>query len=266
MTLSKSLLTSMVLLTLGTSAQATPTAQELTQTHCASCHLLTLPTPEMIPTFKAPAMDAVLFHLKDAMKNDEKKVKAFIVDYTQNPVASKSVCESNKVQNFGVMPSLKGQVSPEDLATIADHLMATYPRPEFLKMVTEIKANGKLNALKNSPFLMNQDALPHVTQNLLENWDKEALGLTAEQKTKLLVVRTETMSGVKKIKEALNTLESEIIEMTIDGEALKEIQPKVDEVAKLKAQATMIQLKCLQESMKILNDEQVEFLLPFWGL
>ena len=113
---------------------------------------------------------------------------------------------------------------------------------------------------------MNQDTLPHVTQNLLENWDKEALGLTAEQKTKLLVVRTETMSGVKKIKEALNTLESEIIEMTIDGEALKEIQPKVDEVAKLKAQATMIQLKCLQESMKILNDEQVEFLLPFWGL
>ena len=39
------------------------TGAELTKTNCASCHMLTTPTPDMIPTMKAPAMDAVMFTL-----------------------------------------------------------------------------------------------------------------------------------------------------------------------------------------------------------
>jgi len=241
-----------------------PSAQELIKTNCASCHILTVPTPEMIPTLKAPAMEAVLFHLKDAMNNDNKKAKAFIIDYVQNPHVAKSVCESNKVAKFGVMPSLKGKVSAEDLATIADYMLETYPTKKFVNMITEMQTNGKLNSLKNSPFLMNQDALPHLTKILVENWSKGSLGLTDEQKKKLLVVRKETMSGVKKIKKELQVLESEIIEMSVDGEDLAKIEPKVQEVAKLKAKATMIQLKCLKDSIEILNDEQMEMILPFW--
>lgn len=239
------------------------TGAELTKNNCASCHMLTTPTPDMIPTMKAPAMDAVMFHINLVMNKPE-EIKAFIMDYAVNPDASKSVCESNKVQKFGVMPSLKGKVSEKDLATIADHMMATFPSPEFVSMIKEIQKNDKMNALLNSPFLLNKEELPHLTKLLIMNWDKAALGLTDEQKEKLLVVRHETLSAIKEIKEKVQALEAEIIEAMVDGEPLEETYPKLEAVAKLKVEATKVQLKCLKRSMEILNDAQIEFLLPFW--
>ncbi len=247
-------------------ANANEMGKELTKQNCASCHLLTIPTPEIIPTLKAPAMDAVAFHLKDAMSGDLKKAKAFILDYVINPNVKKSVCESNKVAKFGVMPSLKGKISKEDLGKIADYILEIYPRKEFVDMIKELLTNGKIKALKTSPFLINQTALPHLTKILIENWDKGALGLTPEQKEKLLVVRKETIRSVKALKKKLAPLESEIIEDLVDEKDLKIIQPKVDKVAKLKAQATMVHLKCLKSSVEILTEEQLEYLLPFWGI
>ena len=72
------------------------------------------------------------------------------------------------------------------------------------------------------------------------------------------------MTGVKKIKQALKPLQSEIMDLMYDGADLKLLQPKVDEVAKLKAQATMIHLKCLKDSIEVLTDKQMEYILPFW--
>ncbi len=253
----------LLLLSLTSTMMFATTGAELTKTNCASCHMLTTPTPDMIPTMKAPAMDAVMFHINLAMQ-DKKEIKDFIVDYVQYPKASKSVCESNKVQHFGVMPSLKGKVSEQDLATIAEYVMANFPTPEFVTMIKEIQKNDQMNALMNSPFLINSEALPHLTKLLLVNWDKAKLGLTEEQKEKLLVVRNETLGAMKEIQEKVKVLEDEIIEFTVDDEALEKIYPKVEELAKLKVEATKVQLKCLKESMKILNDAQIEYLLPFW--
>lgn len=253
----------LLLLSLTSTLMFASTGAELTKTNCASCHMLTTPTPDMIPDMTAPAMDAVMFHINLVMQN-KKGIKDFIVDYVQYPKASKSVCESNKVQNFGVMPSLKGKVSEQDLATIADHMIATFPSPEFVAMIKEIQKNDKINGLINSPFLLNREELPHLTKLLLKNWDKAALGLTDEQKEKLLIMRHETLTAVKEIKQKVKVLEDEIIEEMVDGETLEKMYPKLDAVAKLKVEATKVQLKCLRESMKILNDEQIEFLLPFW--
>jgi mono/diheme cytochrome c family protein len=245
---------------------ANESGKELLEKNCASCHILTVPTPEMIPTLKAPAMDAVAFHLKDAMDNDMKKAKAFILDYVLEPDVKKSVCESNKVAKFGVMPSLKGKVSKEDLEKIADYMLEEYPRKEFVSMIKELLTNGKIKSLKTSPFLINLSSMPHLTKILIQNWDKGALGLTPEQKKRLLVVREETMSSVKALKRKLAPLEREIVEDLVDEKSLKELQPKVDEVAKLKAEATMVHLKCLKSSVEILTEEQLEYLLPFWGI
>ena len=253
----------LLLLSLTGTMMFAATGAELTKNNCASCHMLTTPTPDMIPEMKAPPMDAVMFHINLVMQ-DKKEIKDFIVDYVQYPKATKSVCESNKVQNFGVMPSLKGKVSELDLATIADHMIANYPSSEFEAMIKEIQKNDKMNALINSPFLLNSEELPHLTKLLLNNWDKAALGLTEEQKEKLLVVRHETLSAIKKIKQKVQALEAEIIETMVDDEALEDAYPKLEEVAKLKVEATKVQLKCLKNSMKILNDAQIEFLLPFW--
>lgn len=253
----------LLLLSLMGTTMFAATGAEFTEVNCASCHMLTTPKPDMIPTMKAPAMDAVMFHINLVMQ-DKKEIKDFIVDYVQYPKASKSVCESNKVENFGVMPSLEGKVSKEDLEVIADYMIANFPTPEFVKMINEVQKNDKMNALLNSPFLINREELPHLTKLLLMNWDKKKLGLTDEQKEKLLVVRHETLTALSKIKEKVKVLEDEIIEATVDGEALEKIYPKVEEAAKLKVEATKVQLECLKKSMQILNDEQIEFLLPFW--
>ncbi len=244
-------------------ANAMPTGETLVKSKCVKCHLPTTPTPQQMQTLKAPPFDAVLFHAKNALK-EESAVKKHIVEFTQNPNVSKSVCESNKVAKFGLMPSQKDSVSKDELEKIADYLYANYPKKEFVKLINKMQTDSKLNALKNSPFLMNIDALPHLTKILIQNWDKEALNLSKEQKEKLLVIRKETMTGVKKIKKALKPLQSEIMDLMYDGADLKALQPKVDEVAKLKAQATMIHLKCLKDSIEILNDKQMEYILPFW--
>lgn len=256
---------SLLLLSLTSTMMFAATGAELTETNCASCHMLATPTADMIPSMKAPPMDAVMYHINLAMQN-KKEIKDFIMDYAINPAASKSVCESNKVQKYGVMPSLKGKISQKDLAVIADHMIATYPSKEFVVMIREIQKNDKINSLMNSPFLLNNEGLPHLTKLLMMNWDKAQLGLTDEQKEKLLVVRHETVSAVNEIKEKVQALEAEIIESAVDGEALEDIYPKIEEVAKLKVEATKVQLKCLKKSMEILNDEQIEFLLPFWDI
>lgn len=255
----------LLLLSLASSFLFASNGAELLKTNCASCHMLTSPTPDMIPTLEAPAMDAVMFHIKLDIKKKE-DIKAFIVDYTQNPAAAKSVCESNKVQKFGVMPSLKGKVSEQDLVTIADHLIDNYPAEKFVGMIKEIQRNDKMNALLNSPFLINQEGLPHMTKILLQNWDKASLGLSSDQKEKLLVVRKETMSAVMKVKKQVKVLEAEIIEAMVDGEEPKSVYSKIDNVAKLKAQATRAHLKCISDTVSILSDEQMEFLFPFWDM
>jgi len=237
------------------------TPAELLQNNCASCHLLTTPSPDQIPTLKAPAMEAVMLHVKMVYK-DKKSAREFIVDYTQNPDKTKSVCESNKVAGFGVMPSIKGQVDPKDIATISDYLYDNYPTPKFSAMIKEMLTNGKLNALKSSPFLLNGDNFPHLTKILIQNWDK--IGLTKEQQEKLLVIRKETLSGVKAIKQKLAPLEEQVVEMAVDGEDPAKVKPILEEMAKLKVEATLIQYKCLTGSIAILSDEQLEKLLPFW--
>lgn len=253
----------LLLLSLTTTMMFAGNGAELIKANCASCHTLTTPTPLMIPTMKAPAMDAVMFHINLVM-SDKKKIKAFIVDYAINPNASKSVCESNKVQQFGVMPSLKGKISEKDLGIIADHMIDNFPTPEFVTMIKEIQSNDKMYALINSPFLIKQTALPHMTKILIHNWDKASLGLSDEQKEKLLVVRKETMGAVMKIKKEVKVLEAEIIEAIVDGEEPKSVYSKIDEVAKLKAEASKVHLNCIADTIGILSEEQLELLFPFW--
>lgn len=237
---------------------------ELLRSKCATCHMLEKPTPAMIPTLKAPPMEAVMYHTKLVM-NDKEKIKAFIADYVINPAAEKSVCESNKVQQYGVMPSLKGSISQEELSSISEYLIEHYPSRAFVDMINEIQRNDKMNSLQNSPFLINNEALPHLTKLLIKHWDKQALGLSDGQKKKLLVIREHTIGEIKKAKSKIDTLETEIMEaLFMDEASPKSLENKVDEIAKLKAAVTKIHMQCISETLEILNDEQIEFLLPFW--
>ena len=254
-----------ILLFLGTTATIAfaSNGAVLLEKKCASCHMLEAPEFHQIPTLKAPPMDSIVFHINLAMQ-DEKKKKVFIADYVLNPDVSKTVCESNKVAKYGVMPSQKGQVTKEELALIAIEMLAKYPHPKFVVMIKEMLSNDKMKALQTSPFLVNSEGLPHMTKLLVQNWDKSALGLGKEQKEKLLVVRKETISGVQAIKKQLQLLEGEVAEAMIDREDPKSVEENLYKIAKLKVEATKIHLKCIAETTAILSEEQVAFLLPFW--
>lgn len=253
----------LLLMTIAGSTLFASSGEVLIKTKCATCHTLEIPKSEMMPEFKAPPMDAVMFHMKDVI-SDESEMKAFILDYVYNPDVSKSVCESNKVEKFGVMPSQKGKVSKEELLAISDYMIATYPREKFVRHLREMLKNDEMTALKASPFLINAEYLPHFTKLLIEHWDKAKLGLTDEQKKKLLLVRKNTVSGVKKLKEQVKFLEFEIADAMIERESVQSVEKQLDELANLKKEATKIHLKCISDTTAILNDEQLAYLLPMW--
>lgn len=237
----------------------------LIQKNCASCHTLGMPHPSTISSLPAPPMNAVIFHLKSEHKSYEKQ-KEFIVNYSLNPKPELSVCDMTKVEKFGVMPSLKGKISLKDLNLIATYLLENFPSKKFVESRAEAKLYKEIHHLRNSPFLMNQSSLPKITELLMQNWGKGKLGLSLEQKRKLLIIRKRVISSIKSIKQALYAIERDIIEMTIYADDIELIELKVTEASKLKAKATMVQIKCILESLEILNEEQLAVLVPLWDM
>ncbi len=237
-------------------------AQLLTN-NCAFCHMLKTPQFFELQNLTAPAIDAVVFHVKLAKEKSEEQ-EAFIVDYVLNPDVSKSICESNKVAKFGMMPSQKGKVNKKELEEIANYMLAGYLQGSFTVMIKEMQANDKIYALSNSPFLINSDSLPHFTKLLVLNWDKGGLDLGKKQKENLMKVGKETLRTVKCIKKKLKPLTDEVSEAMIDREDPKSIEKQLKKIAALKLEATRMHLKCIADTTAILSDEQVEYLLPFW--
>ncbi len=121
-------------------------------------------------------------------------------------------------------------------------------------------AEGKGQHKKDSPFLIT-GKMPHLTKMLMQQWDNTTLHLTDEQKTKLLVVRKETISGAQKLGKEMKPLENQVAEGSRSGKTPEELQPLVQSVAKLKADATMVHLSCLYNTRAILTTEQLELLM-----
>jgi mono/diheme cytochrome c family protein len=92
--------------------------------NCTACHVTQHPEDES--TLKAPPIMGAVRHVKEKYPTKEAAVK-FMVDYIQNPAKEKAACEPRSIERFGLMPSLKGAVSPEDLEKIAAYVYDTYP-------------------------------------------------------------------------------------------------------------------------------------------
>jgi len=98
------------------SVYAQTSAEALFEAKCASCHVKTRPSD--ISTLVAPPIMGVARHVKMTYKTKEEAVK-FITEYALDPQESKAVCMPDKLKRFGLMPSQKGQVTKEELTTIA---------------------------------------------------------------------------------------------------------------------------------------------------
>jgi Spy/CpxP family protein refolding chaperone len=111
-----------------------------------------------------------------------------------------------------------------------------------------------------SPFLITH-GLPHLTKKIKMMWNDPKLALSDEQKAKLLEVRKQTMGTVKRLKNEVVKLQHEIVTMSKSGESTKALEPLVEKLADLKAEATMAHLKCLEKTKAILSKDQLFYLM-----
>jgi len=131
----------------------------------------------------------------------------------------------------------------------------------------EAQAGDSGAAVKPSarkPFLV-AGKMPHLTGILKQNWDDADLELTAEQKMGLLVIRKNTMSAVMGLAGELDPLESSLAEQAMAGTPPDELAPLVDKISALKTEATMTHLRCLHDTMEILDDRQLAMVLDRSG-
>lgn len=136
----------------------------------------------------------------------------------------------------------------------------------FLLSGTTLMAQGNSPSEKDhqqqkpSPFLITS-GLPHLTKLLIQQWDNPELQLSEEQKAQLLVVRKETMTGVKGLAPQIPPLQKQITEGVFAGESPEELSSAVQALSQLKTEATMIHLKCIYDTKKILSQQQLDLLL-----
>ena len=107
--------------------------------------------------------------------------------------------------------------------------------------------------------------MPHLTGILKQHWDDPALKLTPEQKTVLLEIRKSTMSAVMGLAGELDQLESSLAEQAMAATPPDQLAPLVDKIGDLKTEATMVHLRCIHDTMEILDDRQLATILDMSG-
>jgi len=118
---------------------------------------------------------------------------------------------------------------------------------------------GMKKQTKTSPFLI-VGKLPHLTKMLMQQWDNPKLNLSAPQKSKLLVVRKETISAVRSLTQKITPLENQVAEGIFAGKTTDDLLPLVKTISDLKSEATMVHLRCIYNTSRILTEQQLAFL------
>ena len=120
----------------------------------------------------------------------------------------------------------------------------------------------KMHSMKrmHSPFLIKH-GLPHLSKMIMFSWSDPAFGLTAEQKSALEDIRKKTMGSVMKLKKEILPLTRSIIVGAYSGKGADTLGNDVKKLGQLEAEATIIQLQCIEETKKILSKDQLIYLL-----
>ena len=113
---------------------------------------------------------------------------------------------------------------------------------------------------KNSPPFLITGKMPHLTKLLMQQWDNAELHLSDEQKSKLLVVRKETIGGVQRLGKEIGLLEKQVVEGSLAGKTPEELHSLVQAIAKLKVEASMVHLRCIYDTSQVLDQQQLAFI------
>lgn len=115
------------------------------------------------------------------------------------------------------------------------------------------------NKMDTSPFLIER-GLPHLSKMLKGSWEDPALALTAEQRSSLTTIREETMGNVMRLTKEILPLKSMIVSAALSGKSAADLKENVEKLGQLEAEATLVQIKCLEETKNILSKDQLIYL------
>ncbi len=104
-----------------TPLSADSSGEVLFKEKCSYCHLETRPSYDKINTMVAPPMMGILFHIQQS-KPTKPEAVAFMSDYILNPHLSKSLCQEQSIKKFGLMPSMKENLTPKEANTVAEYV------------------------------------------------------------------------------------------------------------------------------------------------
>ncbi|MEA1983164.1 MAG: c-type cytochrome [Campylobacterota bacterium] len=124
--------------------------KKLLEQKCASCHNLEMP-PAISKDELAPPMMSVSFHVRSFVTptNESQrtsKAVAFVVDYVQNPSIEKSFCDKESLKRYGLMPSQKENVTPDETQAIATYMFEHFTPKNLAKLQKERAAYDALPA------------------------------------------------------------------------------------------------------------------------
>ena len=93
--------------------------------NCSSCHTTVVGLNEsggkLTNVYPAPFAKDVVQKLKSETKTKAEFI-SFVKDYIENPDKRKSLYGKRAIKEFGIMPSLKGVMSDEEITGLADYL------------------------------------------------------------------------------------------------------------------------------------------------
>lgn len=101
---------------------ASEDAQSLAVQKCGECHLMGDITKEKLKNMKAPPYWAIAKKARENYTNEEDKIK-YIVDYAFEPTEEKMLFPKETKEKFGVMPSLKGKVTEDEVRLISEYIL-----------------------------------------------------------------------------------------------------------------------------------------------
>ena len=115
--------------------------ESLAKAKCSACHNLDFPA-KTSEHEKAPPFYTLVHHIKQAIEagtDNEKRMKFidFVSDYPLNPSAEKSFCDKESLKFYGLMPSLKGKVTKNELKAIASYAYDKYDQKKLLAIMKE---------------------------------------------------------------------------------------------------------------------------------
>lgn len=132
---------SLTLLLLSAASAQEVDGYKVYQEKCASCHVEIMKKESIIKNLsklKAPPMIEVSHRLKENIKtaDDEDDVNRylfilFVKSYIINPKLDYSMCHAGALEQFGTMPSLKGELNAEQTQAVAEWLYDRYEDVTF---------------------------------------------------------------------------------------------------------------------------------------